>query len=216
VAQPLDHEDALAGFLARSEAGDRHERAAAAAACFETLRNVAVCFLHTCAPVVRAAATSALSVQLDTGYGNARNRWTGHLWRGRFGSVAMDEAHLIAAIRYVSLYPVWARLVERAEDWPWSSVRAHLAGRDDGVVMVAPVLEWVGRFADFLGEAFDQDDAFAPLRRSDITGRPIGSEVWIKRLEHEFARPLAPRQRGRKPREPVSVVRDDLFSKLSP
>src|ERR1700676_3830738 len=44
----------------------------------------------------------------------------------------MDEEHLIAAIRYVSLNPVRARLFERAEDWPWPSVRAHRAGRDDG------------------------------------------------------------------------------------
>lgn len=28
---------------------------------------------------------------------NARNKWTGHLWQGRYGSVVMDEAHLMAA-----------------------------------------------------------------------------------------------------------------------
>jgi hypothetical protein len=33
-------------------------------------------------------------------------------------------------VRYVALNPVRARLVERARDWPWSSVRAHLAGED--------------------------------------------------------------------------------------
>ena len=53
----------------------------------------------------------------------------------------MDEAHLLTAVRYVALNPVRARLVARAQDWPWSSVRAHLAGEDDGVVRVAPVLE---------------------------------------------------------------------------
>jgi putative transposase len=36
-----------------------------------------------------------------TGHLNARNRWTGHLWQARFGSVPMDEKHLIAAIRYI-------------------------------------------------------------------------------------------------------------------
>jgi putative transposase len=56
-----------------------------------------------------------------TGYINARHRWTGHLWQGRFGAVAMDEAHLGHVMRYVSLNPVRARLVERAEDWEWSS-----------------------------------------------------------------------------------------------
>lgn len=150
-----------------------------------------------------------------TGRINARHRWTGHLWQARFGSVAMDDDHLLAAIRYVSLNPVRARLVERAEDWPWSSVRAHLAGRDDGVVTAARVLDRVGSFADFLGEAFDEEITFAPLRRSETTGRPIGSDDWIRRLECDHARPLAPRKRGPKPRERAEV-HDDLFRKLSP
>jgi REP element-mobilizing transposase RayT len=47
-----------------------------------------------------------------TAHVNARNQWTGHLWQARFSSVAMDEDHLIAAIRDVSLNPVRARLVD--------------------------------------------------------------------------------------------------------
>jgi len=131
---------------------------------------------------------------------NARNSWTGHLWQARFGSVAMDEEHLIAAIRYVSLNPVRAHLVESAEDWPWSSVRAHREGRDDGVVTVAPALDLVGPFDAFLREEFDEDADFAALRLSETTGRPIGSPEWIESLEQEFDRPLAPRKRGPKPR----------------
>jgi putative transposase len=84
-----------------------------------------------------------------SGFVNARLRVTGHLFQSRFGSVVMDEDHLIAAARDVALNPVRARLVERGEDWPWSSARAHLEGRDDGLVEVAPLLSRVvGRFAD--------------------------------------------------------------------
>lgn len=43
----------------------------------------------------------------------------------------MDDAHIKAAERYVGLNPVRAGLAARAEDWPWSSARAHLAGVDD-------------------------------------------------------------------------------------
>ena len=64
---------------------------------------------------------------------HARRKRTGHFWQGRFGCVAMDEDHLAAALRYVSLNPVRARLVGRARDWRWSSVRAQLARRDDGI-----------------------------------------------------------------------------------
>ena len=81
---------------------------------------------------------------------NARGRWRGHLFDGRFASVAMDEGHLLTAVRYVALNPVRARLVRKAEDWPWSSVRAHLRGQDDGLVTVRPVLDRVDRFADLI------------------------------------------------------------------
>jgi putative transposase len=40
-----------------------------------------------------------------TGYVNARMPVTGHLWQGRFSSVAMDEQHLFVAFRYVALHP---------------------------------------------------------------------------------------------------------------
>jgi putative transposase len=63
---------------------------------------------------------------------NARLRVTGDLFQSRFGSAAMDEEHLMAAARYLAVDPVRARLVARAEDWRWSSVRAHLAGGTTG------------------------------------------------------------------------------------
>ena len=72
---------------------------------------------------------------------NARGRWQGHLFQSRFASVAMDESHLISAVCCVSLNPVRARLVAWAEDWSWSSVRAHINGADDGLVTVRPVLD---------------------------------------------------------------------------
>jgi putative transposase len=68
-----------------------------------------------------------------TNFINPRGRWMGHLFQSRFASVAMDESHLISAVCYVSLNPVRARLVVRLEGWPWSSVRAHINGADDGL-----------------------------------------------------------------------------------
>lgn len=133
-----------------------------------------------------------------TSYVNARARRTGHLWQGRFGSVAMDEPHLYRCLRYVSLNPVRARLVEQPEDWRWSSVRAHLAGKDDRLVRVAPALERIDDFAAFLAEPFDQAESYAALRRAETIGRPIGSDAWLKALEARTGRALAPARRGRK------------------
>ena len=130
---------------------------------------------------------------------NARYRWSGHLWQGRFGAVAMDETHLLHAARYVALNPVRARLCDRAEEWLWSSAQAHLDRTNDELVDVAPLLERVGDFAAFLGTAEDQQ-ATRALRMSETTGRPLGGEQWVKALEQRSGRVLARRKRGPAPK----------------
>ncbi len=134
---------------------------------------------------------------------NARLRESGHLFQARFASVVMDEAHLMAAARYVALNPVRARLAARAQDWRWSSARAHLAGRDDGLVTVAPLLNrCAGRFADLL------DDEPAPallaaLRAAETIGRPLGSPDFLASLAARMGRDPRPGKRGRKKRAPA-------------
>jgi len=135
-----------------------------------------------------------------TGYINARMRVTGHLWQGRFSSVAMDEPHLVSALRYVALNPVRARLVERPEAWRWSSTAAHLAGKDDHVVKVAPAIERVGDFAAFLGAPFDEAMSYAGLRKAESVGRPAGSREWLAEMEARTGLTLAPGKRGPKPK----------------
>jgi len=64
-------------------------------------------------------------------------------WCSQDGNVFGDEDYLLAGARYVELNPVRAKLVERAEDYAWSSARAHLDGKDDILVKTAPMLERV-------------------------------------------------------------------------
>ena len=151
------------------------------------------------------ALALALTHRLYAGYVNARARQTDCLFQGRFGSVALDEEHLISAARYVGLNPVRARLAARAWDWPRSSVRAHLAGRDDGLVSVRPLLDRAPRFIDLLEREADQE-AFAPLRRSELIGRPLGSAAFVAGIEKRLGRSLAPGKRGRKTRKEGAVA----------
>jgi putative transposase len=132
----------------------------------------------------------------------ARGRWRGHLFDGRLASVAMDERHLFAAVRYVALNPVRARLVAAAQDWPWSSVRAHLSGEDDGLVMVRPVLDRIDRFGDLI-EADAEEAAFATLRAAEATGRPLGTADFVADLERRLGRLIARRAPGRKPTKQI-------------
>lgn len=129
---------------------------------------------------------------------NARQGWRGHLWQERFHSFVMDEGHLLAAVRYVELNPVRARLCSRPEDWQWSSVRAHLAGTDDALVSVRPMLSRIGDWRAYLSSA-DEQKASESIRRHSRSGRPAGSETFVSRLEALTGRSLRTAKPGRKP-----------------
>ena len=77
---------------------------------------------------------------------NHKTKETGHLWQGRFYSTVLDDPHLWVAVRYVERTPVRAGLVDRAEDWPWSSAAAHCGDRTDPLLtdieMPWPVPDW--------------------------------------------------------------------------
>jgi putative transposase len=148
------------------------------------------------------------------GHVHARRRRSGHFWQGRFGAVAMDEDHLGAAVRYVALNPVRARLVKRAQDWPWSSVHAHLAAREDGMTTLAPVLSRYPDFAALIATGPDEA-AFERLRRAETIGRPLGEDNFLGKLEALTQRTLKPAKRGPKPSQPNQSAQRKL-SGLSP
>jgi len=129
---------------------------------------------------------------------NFREGWRGHLWQGRFASFVMDAGHLLAAARYVERNPVRAGLVTEPGDYRWSSAGAHLAGVDDGLTEVGPLLEMVLDWRRFVG-AWSEEEEIA-LRRHERTGRPAGSGRFIAELERLTGRVLQPQKRGPKPR----------------
>lgn len=140
---------------------------------------------------------------------NFREGWKGHLWQERFHSFVMDEQHLLAAARYVERNPVGARLCGRAQDWAWSSAAAHLAGRDDALVAVRPMLDLVADWAAFIDEG--EDERFNGLLRGHAsTGRPLGSDGFVESLERRLARSLKRKKPGPKPQESDRYT-GDLF-----
>ena len=131
-----------------------------------------------------------------SGYINARLRVTGHLFQGRFGCVAMDERHLMAAFRYVALNPVKAKLSNTAAEWPWSSTPSHFHREDDGLVTVSPLPDRVENLAKFL--AMEPDPELeAALMKGQSIGRPLMNDQELLALERRPGRPIRPGKRGR-------------------
>jgi putative transposase len=127
---------------------------------------------------------------------NAREGGFGHLWQERFASFPMDEAYLLACARYVELNPVRAGLVDRPEQWMWSSARAHLGLGADGLTETEALL---GRWPDWrtmLDGGLDPSERDA-IRARELNGHPLGGADFLARLAALTARPLVPRPRGR-------------------
>jgi len=127
---------------------------------------------------------------------NFREGWRGHLWQERFHSFVMDENYLLAAVRYVELNPVRAGLCLCAEDWPWSSVHAHLKGEDDELVTVKPTLDLVNDSLEYL-EQQDPDERKS-IRMHTNTGRPLGDDALIEKVEAVTGRDLRKKKPGPK------------------
>jgi putative transposase len=129
---------------------------------------------------------------------NQRKKWRGYLWQGRFASFPMDESYLLNCVRYVETNPQRAGLARRARDWKWSSARAHLAGKDDGLVRVKPLLALVPDWTEFLAMKLGEEPLEA-IRRGERTGRPQGTAAFVKKLERRLGRVLARQKPGPKP-----------------
>ncbi|MDI6733857.1 MAG: transposase, partial [Planctomycetota bacterium] len=127
---------------------------------------------------------------------NFREKWRGYLWQGRFASFPMDEQYLYVAARYIELNPVRAGLVQKPEEYEWSIANAHLKAKDDKLVTVKPLLEIAEDWKTFL-ENKPSEDEINLLRKHETTGRPLGSEGFIKKLEQLFNRIFRPRAVGR-------------------
>ena len=129
---------------------------------------------------------------------NRREGWLGHLWANRFHSAPMDGAHLWTAVRYVELNPVRAALVSEAPDYRWSSARAHATRTHDPYLssvrpFPGPIRDWHA----WLHSAADTE-SWENLRKCTSTGRPCGSDQFVRRVEKGTGRSLAPRRRGRR------------------
>jgi len=123
--------------------------------------------------------------------------WQGHLWQGRFFSCALDDIHLAAAIRYVELNPVRAGIVERAEDYPWSSAAAHCGIKEDSLLSNdLPLLRWVDDWSEWVNVP-QEDVTLDYIRTRTMKGLPCGSAEFIAKMEEELGRSLMERGRGR-------------------
>ena len=160
--------------------------------------------VHLVAVPEREDSLAKASVTDYARWQHIRARQTGHLWQNRFFSCPLDVGHCWAALRYVERNPVRAGLVEAAEQWAWSSARAHVTGEDRSGLLDPG--EWQAcwtpdRWREAIAKGVGAMLLEERIRQATRTGRPLGAEGFAAALGRVLHRPLAPAKRGRKPQE---------------
>ena len=129
---------------------------------------------------------------------------TGHVYQGRFKAFPIQEDdHLYTVLRYVERNALRAALVQRAEQWRWSSLAHRLGSPEDPVRrLLAPwPLPPPGDWLERVNRPETQAELEA-VRRSVVRGQPFGSPSWQKRaakrmhLDYTFRRPGRPKKQG--------------------
>ena len=136
-------------------------------------------------------------------YLNSRESASGHVWQGRYYSCPLGPTHLWTALRYVEHNPVRARMVARPEDYKWSSSAAHCGRSSDIERLDLEVWEtaWSAvKWESFLRDAAEDEAELDVIRRSTHTGRPLGSDAFVRQIEQTLGRTLA-QQKGGRPRK---------------
>ena len=133
-------------------------------------------------------------------------RWHAHrhsagtcpVYQGRFKSfpVQTDE-HFVTVARYIERNPLRANLVQRAEEWRWSSLFQFV---HRGTKFIDLINQWpVERPKDWVGfvNGSEKESELDHLRSAAQRGRPFGAEDWVLKTAKQLGLISSLNPRGR-------------------
>ncbi|OGI58224.1 hypothetical protein A3C60_00030 [Candidatus Nomurabacteria bacterium RIFCSPHIGHO2_02_FULL_37_45] len=122
---------------------------------------------------------------------------SGHLYQGRYKSFLIEgDRHLLSVIRYVERNPLRAKIVKKAENWPFSSLSYKLfKGPKNEFLSEWPIPE-PKDYLSFVNIPLSNKEEEA-IRVSIIKGKPYGSDNWSTRIIKKFGLEATIRSKGR-------------------
>ena len=130
---------------------------------------------------------------------------TGTVWEGRYRSCLVDpDTFFLLCQKYIEQNPLRAGLVQKPEDWHWSSYRHHVGAETIPWISDHPSY-WALANTPFERQLTWQKSVLDSLNRVDLEkvsshlnfGWPLASDQLLKQLSQKISRPLAPRRAGR-------------------
>ncbi|HUZ92381.1 MAG TPA: transposase [Candidatus Paceibacterota bacterium] len=121
----------------------------------------------------------------------------GHLYQGRYKSFPVqDDLYFLTLVRYVERNAKRAAMVERAEEWPWSSV----CDREHGKMMLKHLSPWPipipDDYLEWLNRPQPKEEIEA-IRYAVRRNRPYGSSEWAGEMVERFGLQNTMRGEGR-------------------
>lgn len=139
-----------------------------------------------------------LTNQVYTQYLNRKLSQSGRVWQNRFFSCIVESnQYLWAVARYVECNPVKAGLISSAEEYQWSSAKAHSFGVNNPLLHEPAWLEAAEQEAYAAYVKTSDTETDSAIRKATKTGRPFGTETFIDEMEFSLNRSLRPKRPGR-------------------
>ncbi len=137
-----------------------------------------------------------------TQYFNKKYERTGRLWESRFHSSLIDkESYLLAACAYIEMNPVRAKLVDKPQQYRWSSINVNMNVKnlDKMFDFVKPIWQDyidLKEYADFL-QYRNNELLEEKIRKLTLSGKPVGDEEFLDVIYKKFGVQVKPKKMGR-------------------
>ena len=133
-------------------------------------------------------------------YYNNKTKVSGHLFQNRFFSCVLDERHMIACARYIERNPVRVKMVKQPYLWPYSSAKIHCGISKDDPLGTNQLFDYIEKgpkgWKGFI-EVPDNLNEMKGIREKTRTGRPLGTDDFVKKLEGQLKRTFKLKSKGR-------------------
>ncbi len=112
----------------------------------------------------------------------------GHLYQGRYKSFPVQSnAHYLTLMRYVEGNPLRAGLVDKAGQWPWSSLAIRTGNADKPINLCKGPVELPKQWHRMVNNQAGVDETIAGrIEKSIGRGSPLGDDDWTKEAAGEL------------------------------
>ncbi len=123
---------------------------------------------------------------------------SGHLFQGRFKSFLVEkDEYFLQLVKYVEANALRAKIVKKAEEWPWSSLSLKLKNPGLAQKLLAPwPIEVPKNYLTLVNLPVPKVQ-LDNIRTSIEKSRPFGSEFWVGRQANKYNLGFTLRKPGR-------------------